>query len=96
MVNPHRIKDPALAEQGEPRIGWALAEMPVLCALRERFARERPLAGILPIAAVQADSDQAARTRRSCLTCVNARKYGRYRIRGVVLHHSVDCSFHSR
>ena len=44
--NDHRVKDLALADAGERRIEWTLAEMPVLAGLRERFARERPLEGL--------------------------------------------------
>jgi adenosylhomocysteinase len=40
------VKDRALAEQGRSRIAWAGAYMPVLAQIRERFARERPLAGV--------------------------------------------------
>jgi len=40
------IRDPALAEQGEARIQWALQEMPVLRGLTTRFAGERPLQGV--------------------------------------------------
>jgi adenosylhomocysteinase len=39
------ITDPSLAEEGMQRIRWAEIEMPVLRQIRERFARERPLAG---------------------------------------------------
>jgi adenosylhomocysteinase len=39
------ITDAGLARQGWDRIAWADGEMPVLRAIRERFARERPLAG---------------------------------------------------
>ena len=39
------IKDPSLADQGRERTEWAMTEMPVLQALRDRFAAERPLAG---------------------------------------------------
>ena len=41
----HDIKDLSLADQGRERIEWALTEMPVLRAINDRFARERPLAG---------------------------------------------------
>jgi adenosylhomocysteinase len=40
------ISNPALAEQGDQRIEWALQEMPVLRELAARFSRERPLQGI--------------------------------------------------
>jgi adenosylhomocysteinase len=39
------VKDLALAEEGVRRIEWADRQMPVLAAIRERFERERPLAG---------------------------------------------------
>ncbi|MGD2053739.1 MAG: adenosylhomocysteinase [Gammaproteobacteria bacterium] len=42
----HDIKDPALAAAGLARIEWAWNEMPVLRGLAERFAGQRPLAGI--------------------------------------------------
>jgi adenosylhomocysteinase len=40
------VKDLALAEKGRARIEWAGAEMRVLEAIRERFEKEKPLAGI--------------------------------------------------
>jgi adenosylhomocysteinase len=40
------IADPGLAAQGSRRVAWAFAEMPVLRQIRERFSRERPLAGL--------------------------------------------------
>jgi len=40
------IKDPGLAAQGKERIDWALHEMPVLQAIKSRFARTRPLQGL--------------------------------------------------
>src|SRR6185437_11601973 len=39
------IKDIKLAAEGRRRTEWAERSMPVLRQLRERFARERPLAG---------------------------------------------------
>jgi len=41
----HDVKDLALAEEGVRRIEWADRQMPVLSAIRERFEREKPLAG---------------------------------------------------
>jgi adenosylhomocysteinase len=41
----HDVKDLRLAADGRQRIEWAQREMPVLSAIRERFARERPLDG---------------------------------------------------
>jgi adenosylhomocysteinase len=40
------IKDPSLAADGRRRIEWAAREMPVLRQIRDRFAAERPLAGL--------------------------------------------------
>ncbi|GAB6064182.1 adenosylhomocysteinase [Deferrisoma palaeochoriense] len=39
------IKDPNLKELGVKRILWADRQMPVLAKIRERFEREKPLAG---------------------------------------------------
>jgi len=39
------VKDLALAAEGTRRIMWADRQMPVLTAIRERFAAEQPLAG---------------------------------------------------
>src|SRR2546428_71788 len=39
------IKDLALADEGRRRTDWAERSMPVLRQIRERFVRERPLAG---------------------------------------------------
>ncbi len=41
----HDVKDLGLAPGGVLRVEWADREMPVLRAIRERFARERPLQG---------------------------------------------------
>ncbi len=41
----HDIADPSLADGGRLRVEWAGRRMPVLNGLRERFRRERPLAG---------------------------------------------------
>jgi adenosylhomocysteinase len=40
------VKDLALAPSGKQRIEWAGREMPVLKQIRDRFAAEKPLAGI--------------------------------------------------
>lgn len=39
------VKDLGLAGRGRDRIAWAAIEMPVLRQIRERFAKEKPLAG---------------------------------------------------
>src|SRR5438067_2478942 len=41
----HDVKDLSLAPEGVRRISWADRQMPVLDAIRERFAAEQPLAG---------------------------------------------------
>ena len=46
MSVPSDISDPARVREGVDRIEWAAREMPVLALIRERFARERPLAGV--------------------------------------------------
>ena len=45
-VSWYDIRDITLAPAGVRRIEWADRQMPVLRAIRERFARERPLAGL--------------------------------------------------
>jgi adenosylhomocysteinase len=39
------VADPSLAAEGERRVAWARAHMPVLGRLRAEFERDRPLAG---------------------------------------------------
>ena len=41
----HDVKDLGLAERGRLRTEWAERSMQVLRQIRERFAREKPLAG---------------------------------------------------
>jgi len=41
----HDVKDLSLAPEGLRRISWADRQMPVLAAIRERFAAEQPLSG---------------------------------------------------
>ena len=45
-MSKYDVKDSSLAEGGRLRIEWAEREMPVLRLIRERFAKERPLAGV--------------------------------------------------
>ncbi len=40
------VKDLALAAEGMRRIDWADRQMPVLAAIRDRFEKEQPLAGL--------------------------------------------------
>ncbi len=53
------IKDPKLAEGGRLRIDWAEREMPVLRQIRERFEKERPLAGIRVSACLHVTTETA-------------------------------------
>ncbi len=45
-MTSYDIKDLSLADQGRKRMDWAEQEMPVLRLIKERFAKERPLAGV--------------------------------------------------
>jgi adenosylhomocysteinase len=58
------VRDLALARGGHQRIVWAERDMPVLRAIRERFAREKPLAGLRMSAClhVTAETANLART----------------------------------
>ncbi|MBC8122567.1 MAG: adenosylhomocysteinase [Gemmatimonadaceae bacterium] len=42
----YEVRSLEMADKGRQRIEWAAREMPVLRQLRERFAQDRPLAGI--------------------------------------------------
>jgi adenosylhomocysteinase len=48
MMEPktHDVKDLSLAADGVLRIEWAERDMPVLRSIRERFEKDRPLAGV--------------------------------------------------
>jgi len=46
LAADYDIKDIGLAPEGMLRIEWADMHMPVLTAIRERFAAEKPLAGV--------------------------------------------------
>jgi adenosylhomocysteinase len=53
------IKDPALAPEGRERIEWAAGEMPVLAQIKERFEKERPLAGVRLAACLHVTTETA-------------------------------------
>ena len=53
------IRDPGLARDGVARIEWAAREMPVMRQIRERFAKEKPLAGIRVAACLHVTSETA-------------------------------------
>src|SRR5271167_2660304 len=58
------VKDLKLAPQGKKRLLWADSDMPVLARIRERFAKEKPLAGLRLSAClhVTAETANLART----------------------------------
>ncbi len=55
----HDVADLSLAAEGERRIEWAEREMPVLRLIRERFERERPLAGLRLAACLHVTTETA-------------------------------------
>src|SRR3954471_6113623 len=63
----HDVRDLGLAPGGVRRIEWADRQMPVLAAIRERFAAERPLSGLRISACLHVTSETAnlARTLKA-------------------------------
>ncbi len=59
MAIAHDVKDLELATGGCYRIEWAGLEMPVLKQIRERFAAEKPLAGIRVSACLHVTTETA-------------------------------------
>jgi len=55
----HDVKDLSLADDGVNRIEWAAREMPVIRLIRERFAKDRPLAGLRISACLHVTSETA-------------------------------------
>ncbi|PSB13919.1 adenosylhomocysteinase [filamentous cyanobacterium CCP2] len=53
------VKDLSLAPLGKQRIEWAGREMPVLRQIQERFAQEKPLAGIRLVACCHVTTETA-------------------------------------
>jgi adenosylhomocysteinase len=53
------VKDLGLAERGRGRIDWAAREMRVLALIRERFEKERPLAGVRVAACLHVTTETA-------------------------------------
>ncbi len=60
---PYDVADLGLAEQGRRRVEHAERSMPVLVRLRERFAAERPLAGLTVAACAHVTPETAALAR---------------------------------
>jgi adenosylhomocysteinase len=63
MTTVMDIHDEKLAARGLDRIDWAERAMPVLRAIRERFARTRPLAGARVAACLHVTAETAALVR---------------------------------
>ncbi len=62
MTSPHAngdVRDLSLSKTGVDRIEWAAREMPVLNIIRERFLREKPLAGIRMAACLHVTTETA-------------------------------------
>ncbi len=55
----HEVKDLSLAPLGKQRIEWAGREMPVLRQIRDRFAQEKPFAGIRLVACCHVTTETA-------------------------------------
>ncbi|MFP4102164.1 adenosylhomocysteinase [Coleofasciculus sp.] len=55
----HEVKDISLAPGGKQRIEWAGREMPVLRQIQERFAQNKPLAGIRLVACCHVTTETA-------------------------------------
>jgi len=58
-VGISQVADTGLAAEGQARIEWADAQMPVLRSIRERFASERPLAGVRVAACLHVTAETA-------------------------------------
>ncbi|MHB1713000.1 MAG: adenosylhomocysteinase, partial [Acidimicrobiales bacterium] len=59
MTVKHDVKDLSLAAEGKKRIEWADKDMPVLAMVRERFAKEKPLAGYRMAACLHVTTETA-------------------------------------
>ena len=53
------VKDQGLADKGGLRVEWAAQSMPVLRSIRQRFATEKPLAGIRMAACLHVTTETA-------------------------------------
>jgi adenosylhomocysteinase len=59
MTVEHDVRDLSLATGGRYRIDWANNEMPVLSAIQERFAKEKPLKGLRVSACLHVTTETA-------------------------------------
>ena len=94
---PHDVADLALADEGEARIAWAAGQMPVLAQLRERFARERPLADVRVGACLHVTAETAnlidtliAGGARTALCSANPLSVQDDVAAALVVHHGVE------
>jgi len=55
----HEVKNLSLAPLGKQRIDWAGREMPVLRQIQDRFAKEKPLAGLRLVACCHVTTETA-------------------------------------
>src|SRR5579884_2899803 len=55
----HDVKDLGLAAHGRLRIEWAATQMPVLRLIQERFAKDKPLAGVRIAACLHVTTETA-------------------------------------
>ncbi len=62
-MSNYDIKDMSQADGGRLRIEWAEREMPVLRQIRERFIKERPLAGVRMSACLHVTTETASLMR---------------------------------
>jgi adenosylhomocysteinase len=59
VTRDYDVKDLSLADAGQRRVLWAEQEMPVLRLIRERFEREKPLAGVRVSACLHVTTETA-------------------------------------
>jgi len=59
VTKEYDVKDLGLADAGQRRVEWAEQEMPVLRIIRERFERDKPLAGIRIAACLHVTTETA-------------------------------------
>ena len=67
------VKDLSLAKDGVNKIEWAGREMPVVKIIRERFIKEKPLAGVRLSACLHVTSETANLARESSVRTEEAR-----------------------
>ncbi|HTY74429.1 MAG TPA: adenosylhomocysteinase, partial [Candidatus Nanoarchaeia archaeon] len=58
-MDQFQVKDKSLAPQGKLQIEWAAAHMPVLCQIKNRFAKEKPFKGLTLAACLHVTKETA-------------------------------------